>query len=73
MTKAKTKSDDKPAALAISYNLRRELETICKHLDHDVDQVIANSNGDIKALEKICDDHNFPRDSWRNRYDNERK
>lgn len=73
MTKAKTKSDNKPAAPAIPYNLRRELEEICKHLDHDVDQVIANSNGDIKALEKICDDHNFPRDSWRERYNHERK
>ena len=62
-----------PAAPAIPYNLRRELETICGHLGHDVDQVIANANGNIQTLEKICCDANYPRDAWRERYNGELK
>ena len=64
MATAKKKTDVNP----LPYALKRELEEICKHLGHNVNQVIANANGDIAALEKICGDHNFPRDAWRERY-----
>lgn len=67
MTKAKTKSENNQAT-PLPYNLRRELEEIGKNTGTTFDL-----SAPLDVLEKICNDANFPRDSWRNRYNGELK
>lgn len=55
-------------AIAIPYDLRRELEEIGKYHGFTADQKIAEFGGDIQALEAICNKANNPKDSWRGRW-----
>lgn len=47
----------------LPYPLKRELEEITRNTGQEIDM-----NQGIAALEKICDDANYPREAWRDRW-----
>lgn len=53
----------------IPFNIRRELEEIGKSLGFTADEKIAELEGDIPELIKFCNAHNYPPNSWRERWE----
>ena len=53
----------------IPFNIRRELEEIGKSKGFTADEKIAELEGDIPELIKFCNAHNYPPNSWRERWE----
>lgn len=68
--KSGTVSTEEPVQKAnIPFNIRRELEEIGKSLGFTADEKIAELEGDIPELIKFCNAHNYPPNSWRERWE----